>query len=57
MGLITLKGVLVTPYVLSTSKGDYDVEKETFYELNEEYFFLLDQNVYPWRIIKAIKVR
>lgn len=57
MSLITLKGVLVTPYVLSTSKGDYDVEKETFYEFNEEYFFLLDQNVYPWRIIKAIKVR
>jgi hypothetical protein len=57
MSLITLKGVLVTPYVLSTSKGDYDVEKETFYELNKEYFFLLDQNVYPWRIIKAIKVR
>lgn len=57
MAFIVLKGVLVTPFILSTLKGDYDVQKETFYELNQEYYFQLDQNVYPWRIIKAVKVR
>lgn len=57
MAFIVLKGVLVTPFILSTPKGDYDVQKETFYELNQEYYFQLDQNVYPWRIIKAVKVR
>lgn len=55
--LITLKGVLVTPFILSTENGNYDVEKETFYKLNETYYFQLDLNVYPWRIVKAIKVR
>jgi len=57
MAFVTLKGVLVTPFVLSTSKGDYDVQEETFYELNQEYYFQLDQDVYPWRIVKAVKVR
>lgn len=55
--LITLKGVLITPFILSTLSGNYDVERETFYELNKTYYFLLDQSVYPWRIVKAIKVR
>lgn len=55
--LITLKGVLVTPFILSTATGNYDVERETFYRLNRTYYFLLDLSVYPWRIIKGIKVR
>ena len=57
MALITLRGVLVTPFILSTSTGNYDVEQETFYKLNETYYFQLDQSVYPWRIVKGIKVR
>ena len=55
--IICLKGVLVTPFILSTAEGNYDVEKETFYHLNETYYFQLYQGVYPWRILKAIKVR
>ena len=55
--LITLKGVLVTPFILSTAEGNYDVQEETFYKLNETYYFQLDINVYPWCIVKAIKVR
>jgi len=53
--LITLKGVLVTPFILSTYKGNYDIQRETFYELNREYYFLIDTSVYPWCIVKAIK--
>ena len=55
--LITLKGVLITPFILSTLNGNYDVERETFYKLNQTYYFLIDLGVYPWRIVKAIKVR
>lgn len=55
--LIVLKGVLVTPFILSTSNGNFDVQKETFYELNKEYYFQLDMNVYPYQIVKGIKIR
>jgi hypothetical protein len=54
-GIICLKGVLMTPFILSTEQGNYDVEKESFYQLGETYYFQLDTNVWPWRIIKAVK--
>ena len=55
--LITLRGVLVTPRILATSQGNYDVQEETFYSIGVMYYFQLDQSVYPWRIVKAIQVR
>lgn len=54
--LICLKGVLKTPFILATHEGNYDISKETFYPLNVYYYFQLDTTVWPWKIIKAIKI-
>lgn len=51
-----LKGVLITPFILATNNGNYDVQKETFYSLNQLYYFQLNMSVYPYKIIKAIKI-
>lgn len=51
-----MKGVLVTPFILSTYYGNYDVQEETFYKQGELYYFKINQNVYPWKIVYAIKV-
>lgn len=55
MTLVCLKGVLVTPFILSTEHGNYDVEEEKFYNLGETYYYQLDTDVYPYRIIKGIR--
>lgn len=53
--VICLKGVLVTPFILSTKEGNFDVQKDTFHSIGEVYYFQLDTYVYPWKIINAIK--
>ena len=52
--VICLKGVLVTPSILSTSQGNYDVQKDTFHTIGKIYYFLLDTYVYPWKILKVM---
>jgi len=54
--LVCLKGVLITPFILSTHYGNYDVQEETFYKIGVMYYFQLSQEVFPWKIVKAIKV-
>lgn len=52
-----LKGVLLTPFIIGTNNGNYDVQKETFYTINTLYYFLIDTSIYPWKIVRGIKVR
>lgn len=52
--LICLKGVLITPFILSTKEGNHEVQKNTFYEGN--FYFQLDTSVYPWKIVNAVRI-
>jgi len=54
---ICLKGVLRTPFILSTYDGNFDIQEEKFYTIGVMYYFVINTTVLPWKIEKAIKVR
>lgn len=55
--LLTVKGVLVTPFLLKTSDGlEIKIQEEKFYNLNREYYFQLDNSYNPVKIVYAIYV-
>lgn len=54
--MISLKGVLITPTLLLSDEGYFCIRRENFYTLGKQYYFLIDNTVFPWRIEKALKV-
>lgn len=54
--MISLKGVLITPTLLLSDEGYFYIHRENFYTLGKQYYFLIDNAVFPWRIERALKV-
>lgn len=54
--MISLKGVLITPTLLLSDEGYFCIHQENFYTLGKQYYFLIDNAVFPWKIERALKV-
>lgn len=57
IGMICLRGRLLSPTRLLSDEGEFEVYKETFYKINTMYVFLINTREHPWRIMRAVKLK